>query len=76
MKDKGRVSLTERRSRLQSAAAFFQLVLLSADGLIKQVVLKQIKMDAQRTRVPGLGSLTPANESHFDSVEMVELRSY
>ena len=42
--------------RLQSAAAFLQLGLLSADGLIKQVVLKQVKMDAQWTRVPGLGS--------------------
>lgn len=42
--------------RLQCAAAFFQLVLLSADGLIKQVVLKLVKMDAQWTRIPGLGT--------------------
>lgn len=37
-----------RRSGLPvMKAAFFQLLLLSADGLIKQVVLKQVKMDAE-----------------------------
>ncbi len=41
--------LRGKRSRftVMKAAALFQLRLLSADGLIKQVVLKQVKMDAK-----------------------------
>lgn len=53
MDDKDCVSLlwcelTERLSRLSvmKAATFFQLGSLSADGLIKQVVLKQVKMES------------------------------
>lgn len=40
------------------AAAFFQLGLLSADGLIKQVVLKQVKMESHDQ-----DPVAPANKS-------------
>lgn len=65
MDDKDCVSLlwyelTERLSRLfvMKAAAFFQLGLLSADGLIKQVVLKQVKMESHDQ-----DPVAPANKS-------------